>query len=146
MDKKEKQQELQRILIEAENYKRQAENIGREMQIILNSKNELNSAKDVLSSMKEKKSGIDMLVPVGFGLFVKAKLTNTENILLGIGADVSVEKTVDEAIEFLNKRDKEIEDAVNRFQQIAAQINNKLLELDSRSRRLMGELQGEDNP
>jgi len=47
-------------------------------------------------------------VPIGFGSFVKANLVNTDTIVVGVGAGVSVEKNIDDAKSFLEKRKDEL--------------------------------------
>ena len=58
------------------------------------------------------KSDSDALVPVGMGTFVKAKISSRDNIVLNIGAGISLEKDSNSAINYLEARIKEIEVAI----------------------------------
>ncbi|HIQ10165.1 MAG TPA: prefoldin subunit alpha [Euryarchaeota archaeon] len=57
-----------------------------------------------LKSLKEKGEG---LLPIGAGVFVPVEMKG-EQVLTGIGANVFVEKSVDEAIKILEKRKESV--------------------------------------
>jgi prefoldin alpha subunit len=61
-----------------------------------------------IAALKDEPSGIETLVPIGFGSFVKANLVNTDTIVVGIGAGVSIEKKIEDAKSFLEKRKDEL--------------------------------------
>jgi len=54
----------------------------------------------------------EVLVPVGMGSFVKTTISSSDNIVLNIGAGVSLEKNSSSAINYLEARIKEIEVAI----------------------------------
>ena len=58
----------------------------------------------------------DMLVPIGGGSYVRAKLVDRERLIVGIGSDTAVEKTVAEAREDFNVRVLELEKARSSLQ------------------------------
>ena len=47
-----------------------------------------------LEGLEQEKEGSELFVPIGGGSYVKAKLVTSETIVVGIGADVAVEKTL----------------------------------------------------
>ncbi len=140
-----KQQKLQRILIEADNYKKQIDSLSRQMQIIENMRMDTLSTQEAISSLKENKIGKEILVPVGSNSFVRAELRDNKKVIVDIGAGISVEKTIEDAREILESRDKELEDTRNKIQDKINEMNRKLLEMDSLSRRLIQELQASEN-
>ena len=63
--------------------------------------NELRVSNMTLDGLEQKKKGAQLFVPIGGGSYVKAKLETTENIVVGIGADVAVERSLKETkVEF----------------------------------------------
>ncbi len=143
MDKKSKQQELQKIVIEIENYKRIMEGISRQIQLIEGTMIELNSTIEVLTALSENKSGTPILVPIGSNSFVKAELKDTERVIFGIGANISVEKTIADAKKGLDTRGEELKTAMEKIEKNAVGVNNKLIELNSQYERLVGEMQAQ---
>ena len=54
-----------------------------------------------LDGLEKEKKGAQLFVPIGGGSYVKAKLETTNNIVVGIGADVAVERSLKETkVEF----------------------------------------------
>jgi len=71
--------------------------------------NELRVSSMTLEGLETEKKGADLFVPVGGGSYVKAKLETPRNVVVGIGADVAVERTFKEAKEELVTRIAELE-------------------------------------
>jgi len=58
--------------------------------------NELRVSSMTLDGLEKEKKGAQLFVPIGGGSYVKAKLETTNNIVVGIGADVAVERSLKE--------------------------------------------------
>jgi prefoldin alpha subunit len=71
--------------------------------------NELRVSNMTLDGLEQEKKGAQLFVPIGGGSYVKAKLETTENIVVGIGADVAVERTLKETKVELEARIAELE-------------------------------------
>lgn len=74
----------------------------------------LHEATSAISSIKaiNEKNESNTLVPVGMGSFVKTTISSADKIVLNIGAGVAIEKSKDDAINYLESRIKEIEVAI----------------------------------
>ena len=62
-----------------------------------------------LEGLEQEKKGAELFVPVGGGSYVKAKLADTDTIVVGVGADVAVEKSLKDAKADLETRIAEVE-------------------------------------
>ena len=78
----------------------------------------------VISSIDEilKQKGDESLIPIGSGVFVKGKLVNKNKVFVNVGADVVVEKNVNEAKkiittqrESISKLQEELENNLREF-------------------------------
>ncbi len=69
-----------------------------------------------------------MLVPIGGSSYVKVKLADPDKVIVGMGAGVSVEKTLPEARATLKERLDELSKTMNsaqqQFSQVAERINS----------------------
>jgi len=94
---------------------------------------ELRISNVTLEGLEKEKKGTQLFVPVGGGSYVKAKLEDTKQIIVGIGADVAVEKSLKEAKAEVETRLSEMEktreamsqqlnQVVGRFQQNRGQM------------------------
>lgn len=69
---------------------------------------QVNSIKHSLDDMKKVESGNSAYIPLTNGMFVKAKLDPSNEVLMNVGASVCVKKTFDEAKELMQEQLKEI--------------------------------------
>ena len=70
---------------------------------------ELKVSSLTLEGIEKEKKGTELFVPIGGGSYVKAKLETSKKVIVGVGADVAVEKSVKEAKEELETRIAELE-------------------------------------
>lgn len=141
MESIDKRQELQRVLMELEAYKRQMESLREEIQLLDSTMAELGSSLAALDALKENKAGTEILVSIGSGSFIRAELKDTGKVIVGAGAGVSIEKGVEEAKEILKKRGDEITGAMEKLQKGAVELNNRLVNLNEEYERLAREIQ-----
>ena len=117
----------------------QAQQLLYQMQMLENMFGELTQKQNsIINIIREANSAIhsikgtstqsesDNLVPLGLGAFMKTKANSDEKIIMNVGSGVAVEKTHDNAINYLESRLKELEialqDTNQQRQQIAANL------------------------
>jgi prefoldin alpha subunit len=87
---------------------------------------ELRVSSLTLEGLEKEKKGSQLFVPIGGGSYVKAKLVTAKKVVVGIGADVAVERTLKEAKQELEVRIGELEktrEALGQqFNQVVARI------------------------
>ena len=95
--------------------------------------------------MGKEKKRVPLLVPVGGGSFIKAKVATAETIVVGMGAGVSVEKPRGEAAKIVENRasklEKSRETLQNQLNQVLERMNSGRQQLDEVSLRLAGRRQ-----
>jgi len=101
---------------------------------IINIIREANSAIHSIKGIRTK-SESDNLVPLGLGAFMKTKVNSDEKIIMNIGSGIAIEKTHDDAINYLESRLKELEialqDTNKQRQQIAANLEQGKQQMQS---------------
>lgn len=104
--------------------------------------NEMKISSITLEGLEKEKKGAQLFVPVGGGSYIKAKLETKDTVVVGIGADVAIERSLKEAKVELEARigelektretmEKQFDQVVERIQQNRAQmeeISSKLRE------------------
>ena len=116
------QQQLGELSEKHQVYRSQAESLSQQINVVGITIKDVETALTTITALKDEPSGTETLVPIGFGSFIKANLINTDTIVVGIGAGVSVEKKIDEAKSFLEKR----KDELIKYQE---QLNNTIAKL-----------------
>ena len=122
------EEEFRKIAAELRLLESTAEAVQSRINFVNAALTELNLAKMNLEGLEKEKIETSLLVPIGGGSYIKAKIESTEKIVVGIGAGVAVEKTFNEAKEILSKRIEELEKLYGRLQQQLAQISQKIQE------------------
>ena len=101
---------------------------------IINIIREANSAIHSIKGISTQ-SESDNLVPLGLGAFMKTKVNSDEKIIMNVGSGIAIEKTHDDAINYLESRLKELEialqDTNQQRQQIAANLEQGKQQMQS---------------
>jgi len=107
-------------------------------------RNELKVSSMTLEGLKKEKKGTQLFVPIGGGSYVKAKIETTKNVVVGIGADVAVERSLKEAKVELEARIAELEKTREVLGQQFNQVVGKIQENRTKMEEITAKLrQGE---
>ncbi len=102
--------------------------------------NELGVASMTMEGMEGEKKDAPLFVPIGGGSYIKARLESADEVIVGLGADVAVERTLKEAKENLGNRIAEMEKTRKSLGQQLAQIVEKIQEGRARFEELNAKL------
>ena len=104
--------ELRQAYAVMESYKERVEALSRQVQMLRVSLDEVTLASNSLKAFHEAKEGDEMMVPVGAQCLVTVKVTSKKNVIVGIGSNLSVEKTTEDAIQYMDGNIAEISEAL----------------------------------
>ncbi len=121
-------EEMRQLLVEIRLLEGSARVLQSRLDVVTAALSETMTAIQTLESSKLKEDGSEALVPIGSGSFVKAKLADPGNIIIGVGAGVCLEKSVEDSIKDLRVRSSELEKArvsvTNQLGQILGQTED----------------------
>jgi len=137
-----KEQQLQRILYELQMMENTAHTLQERLELLSSAVADLTTCKSSLTELKQIPAGSPMLVPVGGAVFVHASTGDLGKVVIGIGADVSVEMDGEKALEEVAKRLEDVEKTRSAVQEQLTQILNQMQIHQSVGQRLSAELQG----
>lgn len=103
-----------------------AQTLQQRLGVLQNAAADLGVAKNSIDTLKEVEAGDPILVPTGGGTFVNAHLGDLTNILVNIGADVSIEMGLEEADIDISARLEEVEKASQSVQEQLQQILSQM--------------------
>ncbi|HDM25657.1 MAG TPA: prefoldin subunit alpha [Thermoplasmatales archaeon] len=133
---KDKEAEVSRYLALLEMYKDQIESLANQSQIIQAMIEEYNRTKITLDKINNVEDGTEVLVSIGGGAFVNANIKDTKKIVYNIGAEVMVEKTIDDAIKSIDERIdllynnlQKVIETTQKLEEAATQISEKVQEM-----------------
>ena len=129
------EEELRRLSVEMRYLEQTAETLQQRISMVNAAISDLTYANMTLDGIEKEKENSELLVPIGGGAYVKAKLADTNTVIVGMGAGVSIEKTLAEAKVTLKQRLDELEKTMNaaqqQFSQVAERINTGRGRLES---------------
>ena len=102
---------MRQLLVEIRLLEGSARILQSRLDIVSGASSETLTAIQTLEGAKGQNEGSELLIPIGSGSFVKARLSDAGTIIIGVGAGVCVEKTVEDSIKDLRLRSSELEKA-----------------------------------
>lgn len=121
-----KEEELRKLSIEMRYLEQTAETLQQRISMVNAAMTDLTYAKMSLDDLEKEKEDSELLVPIGGGSYIKVKLANTDSVVVGVGAGVSVEKTLPEAKDIVKERLSELEKTIMAAQQQFAQVAQRI--------------------
>jgi len=103
------------------------------LNIIDNAIDEISMANTSLEGIKNSSKGSEILVPAGASSFVRATLSDVKKVIMGVGAGVSIEKTIEDSLTDLKNRQDELEKIKSSLQN---QFGQALKDLDSKKNQV----------
>ena len=103
------EEELRRLLVETELIESTLGTLRARLELLNAGLTESRLAVQALTAIKSEKKDVETLVPIGAGSYIRARLDDVEKVVVGVGAEVSVEKTLDEALENLEQQVSQLE-------------------------------------
>ncbi|MDP3728834.1 MAG: prefoldin subunit alpha [bacterium] len=100
--------------------------LQQQLQLLQQQKNELENLIDSLTELGSKKEGDAVLIPFGAGVFIKAKVETTETVILNVGANVVVEKSIVDTLALVAKQSKELHTIEQSMQEELAHMSQQL--------------------
>src|SRR3989442_10320537 len=97
-------EEMRQLLVEIRMLEGSARVLSSRLDIVTGALSETQTAKQTLEGTKEPGKDVEMLIPIGSGSFVKSKLEDSQHVIIGVGAGVCIEKTVEDGVRRLNMK------------------------------------------
>jgi prefoldin alpha subunit len=129
------EQEVRKLNMELRYFEQTAEALQQRLSMMNAAMTDLSYANLTLESIGQEKESAEMMVPIGGSSYINVKLANPDKVLVGMGAGVSVEKTLPEAKDILKQRVDELEktrvQAQQQFSQLVERINQGRTRMES---------------
>ena len=138
-----REEELRRTSAELRFLEQTAEAIQSRINMVNAVITDLAYATMALEGLEKEKENSELLVPIGSNSYIKAKLENPDKVIVGMGAGVSVEKTLREAKEIVKKRQENLEKTRMSLQQQLAQVAERISEGREKFETLVAEMREE---
>jgi len=113
-------------------YQQQGEYLQQQLAQIQLSAQGLDDAIVSLEALGKAEKNPEVLVPIGIGTYVFSEVKDTDRVLLGVGAGVSVERNREESIVTLRSRKGELEGVMKQVSEAYSDLMNQMEQLQSK--------------
>ena len=125
------QRELMTLQHYLKEYGQQSEVFVQQLELLENGRMEAHAAIEALEGMQASEDGT-VLLQIGGGASVRAKVVEPEKVLIAIGAEVIVERSNKDAIEFLKERVMEMEASAKKVAETIDRLRSQMNEINRR--------------
>lgn len=125
------EEELRRLVSAYEQYQAQAEAISQQLGLSQVNIEGCDRALGAIQAMVGVGDDQELLVPIGAGSFVHAKLASSDKVVVAVGSGVSIEKTASEAKETLDQRKSGIVEASKQLTGALQNIEQEMAKIQS---------------
>lgn len=130
--------ELQEKILQYKLLEDRLKQLAQQRSLLLSKLPEMEATKETLDEVLKSKEN-EILVSIGSATYAKGKLIKTDKVIVEVGANVALEKSIEGACEILEKRKKNLESAIKKFENEINVVYQTLIKLEPEIRRLSSE-------
>lgn len=130
------EEEFQRYAAMIDYYKSQLESIENQNNYLKAAIMDYQKAKLTVEKLAETKTGNEILIPIGGGVFTYATTKKTSKVLTDIGSGIVIEKKPEEAITVIDKRIEGLQENQQSLNNMSKQIENQMQEISRKAQAI----------
>jgi|SRR3989344_600575 len=134
----EKEKKAQEMYMEFQMLDQHIKQLQKQLEAVTHQLIELNATNNSLDEFDKVKAGKEVFVPLSSGIFARASIEDTSEVLVNVGANIvvkkditSTKKLIQRQMEEIRKIQKQMVDELERITSHAAQLEMKLQNLIS---------------
>ncbi|MDR3102013.1 MAG: prefoldin subunit alpha [Methanocalculaceae archaeon] len=135
------EQEVQALRSYAAEYSRQFDLLSQQLRFIETTRTGSLASIEALEALVAADGPVSTLLNLGGGVSVRATVSDTKKMLVGIGAGVMVEKSPDEAISFMRDRITEMDASGKRLSESLGKLQSQMSAVEQRMQELYASVQ-----
>lgn len=132
-------QRLEQMVTELNQLQQQGETISQQIEQLNISLKDIQSAEEAVKGI-EGAVGKETLIPIGAGCFITTEL-KSEDIVVGVGSDVAIKRTREEAAETLKNDKEEVQKLISSLTEQLQKINDYIAQKRPEAEQLMQQQQ-----
>jgi prefoldin alpha subunit len=123
---------LRENMMRLETAKAQLEGLAKQQELIQLAIEEHAKARETVKNLAKSASGDDLMIPIGADSYIYARASDRKDVVVGVGSGVSIQRDAEEAEKILDARIEELAQAFQKINDIAAQTESAINELNEK--------------
>jgi len=107
-----------------------AEEIRRQIDLLTSAIDEIATTRAALKEVEKLSGGEEMLVSLGSSVMIRVSYKKADKVLVRVGNDVVVEKSMEDAFEYLNEQEKNLRQTLERRSAEYQNVISRLAEIE----------------
>ena len=136
-------EDLQQKFVQLQVMKQQAQSFLEEKQKVDAAVSEMSMTLDAMEKLKHAKNDDEIWPNLGSGAFIKGKMTDTDAVMVGVGAGIVVKKNIGAAITIMEKRVEDMKsvdgELINELNKLMSGIQSLEPEVEKMAEKLQKE-------
>ena len=129
MNKKKNEDQLRERFMQFQMLQKQMEQINEQVELIQRQREEVMESIYALGGLGQVKENTEIFAPIATGVFVKASFKDTKNLLINVGADTAVERSVTDVIGLLEQQEKGLQEKMRQAGAILEQLQEQAMQI-----------------
>jgi len=121
----------------------QADYLRSQVDVVNDTIQDLVTTIEVLEYLKKSGEGKTVLVPIGAGNFIRARIEKVDSVVMGVGGRLGIEASIEEARKMLDERINALEslrlDLLRKLEEVNRRINEILPQVEALAKEARGE-------
>jgi prefoldin alpha subunit len=134
---------LNTLVMASREYEAQAEQVQMQLEMINQTITATRITEETVKNLENLQDGQEILLPLGNLAFIKAKVMDSSNVLINIGASVVLEKSLEKAGAFLTEQLENLNNIQNQLSQGLQQIIQRIQEIRAEVEKLAQKMQSQ---
>ena len=130
------EEEFQRYAAMVDYYKSQLESIENQQKYLQAAVMDYQKAKLTIEKISETKSGKEILIPIGGGIYTYATSKKPSKVLADIGSGIVIERKPKDALGIIDKRINGLQSDKQSLNQMTQKIQNQMNEISKKAQEI----------
>lgn len=125
----EKEERLKEKYLQFQMIQQQIEQITQHVEALNQRNAEVDVSIEAITELGKTKKDTEILSPIAHGIFLKAELKDNAALIVNVGADTAVEKTIPEIVEILKQQQQEITENIVEAEKVFALLQEQAMNI-----------------
>lgn len=105
------------------------EKIQEHLQLMAQHHAELEISQNALKQLGEAKVGTEVLASIADGIFIRADLKDNQKVIVNVGSNTTVERSIPEAIDLLKQQHESLVERIAETEKVLTEMNAQAMQI-----------------